>query len=89
MTVRNRAFDHTLVGNHGYSREEVLGSNPTTPKHFSKRLRSRQLLSRNAPSKGHHSRYIALFLKGTYSVDSSFALMRKFFASLQHFLRYF
>ena len=34
MTVRIRAFDHTLVGNHVYSREEVMGSNPTAPNLF-------------------------------------------------------
>ena len=29
---------------------------------------SRWRLLRNSPSKGHHSRYITLFFKGTYSV---------------------
>ena len=88
MTVRIRAFDHTLVGNHVYSREEVLGSNPTTPKSlFSKRLRSRQPLSRNAPSKGHHSRYVTLSLKGTNSVNSFYELMRRCCEGLKHFRR--
>ena len=32
MTVRIRAFDHTLVGSNADSREEVMGSNPTAPK---------------------------------------------------------
>ena len=34
MTVRIRAFDHTLVGSNADSREEVIGSNPTAPKLF-------------------------------------------------------
>ena len=88
MTVRIRAFDHTLVGNHVYSREEVLGSNPTTPKpFFPKGLRSRQPLLRSALSKGHDSRYITLSLKGTYSVRSFYELKRMFWIGLQHFLR--
>ena len=36
MAVRNRAFDCTLVGKHVCSGEGVLGSNPTTPKMFTK-----------------------------------------------------
>ena len=32
MTVRIRAFDHTLVGSNADSGEEVMGSNPTAPK---------------------------------------------------------
>ena len=88
MTVRIRAFNRTVMGNHVHSREEVLGSNPTTPKFFfSKGVRSRQPLLRNAPSKGHHTRYITLFLKGTYSVRSFYELMRMFCAGLQHSLR--
>ena len=31
LAVRIRAIDHTLVVNHVCSKEEVLGSNPTTP----------------------------------------------------------
>ena len=88
MTVRIRAFDHTLVGSNADSREEVMGSNPTAPKlFFSNSLRSRQLLLRNAPSKGHHSRYITLFLKGTSSVNSFYEPMRRFCEGLHHFLR--
>ena len=34
MTVRIRAFDHTLVGSNADSREGVMGSNPTAPKLF-------------------------------------------------------
>ena len=34
MTVRIRAFDHTLVGSIADSREEVMGSSPTAPKLF-------------------------------------------------------
>ena len=41
----------------------------------------------NAPSKGHHSRYITLFFKGTYSVIGFYELMRMFLVSLMHFLR--
>ena len=40
----------------------------TTPKLFPKVFVARRRLLRNAPSKGHHSRYITLFFKGTYSV---------------------
>ena len=50
------------------SREGVLDSNPTTPELFPKVFVARRRLLRNAPSKGHHSRYITLFFKGTYSV---------------------
>ena len=63
-----------------------MGSISTPQTLFSKSLRSRQLLLRNAPSKGHHSRYITLFLKGTSSVNSFFELIRKFCDGLQHFL---
>ena len=35
----------------------------------------------------HHSRYITLFFKGTYSVIGLFGLMRMFLVSLMHFLR--
>ena len=38
MTVRIRAFDHTLVGSNAGSREEVMGSNPTAPKLFFQRF---------------------------------------------------
>ena len=41
----------------------------------------------NAPSKGHHSRYITLFFKGTYSVIGFYEVMRMFLVSLMHFLR--
>ena len=34
MTVRIRAFDHTLVSSNANSREEVMGSSPTAPKLF-------------------------------------------------------
>ena len=34
MTVRIRAFDHTLVGNSMCSQVEVMGSNPTAPNLF-------------------------------------------------------
>ena len=69
MAVRIRAFDCTLVGKHVCSREGVLGS-----KVFVARWR----LLRNAPSKGHHSRYITLFFQGTYSVIGFYEVMRVF-----------
>ena len=68
IAVRIRAFDCTLVGRHMCSREGVLGSNPTIAKLFPKVFVARRRLLTNAASKGHHSRYITLFFKGTYSV---------------------
>ena len=65
----------------------ILRSNPTTPKLFPKVFVARRRLLRNAPSKGHHSRYITLFFKGTYSVIGFFEVMRMFLVSLMHFLR--
>ena len=87
MAVRIRAFDHTLVGNHVHSREEVLGSIPSTPKFLPKVLAARWRLLRNGPLKGHHSRYFRLFFKGTCSLVSFYELMRVSFAGLKHFLR--
>ena len=87
MAVRIRAFDCTLVGKHLCSREGVLGSNPTTRKFLPKVFVARWQLLRNAPSKGHDSRYNALFFKGTYSVIGFYELMRMFLISLLHFLR--
>ena len=75
------------MGKHVCSREGVLGSNPTTPKFLSKVFVARRRLLRNAPSKGHHSRYITLFFEGTYSVIGFYELMRMFLVSLMHFLR--
>ena len=69
------------------SREGVLGSNPTTPKFSPKVLVARWRLLRNAPPKGHHSRYITLFFKGTYSVISFIELRGMFLVGLMHFLR--
>ena len=85
--MRIRAFDCTLVGKHVCSREEVLGSNPTTPKLLPKVFVAPWQLLRNAPSKGHHSRYITLFFKGTYSVIGFYELMRIFLVGLMHFVR--
>ena len=34
MTIRIRAFDHTLVGSNADFREEVMGSSPTAAKLF-------------------------------------------------------
>ena len=87
MAVRIRAFDCTLAGRHMCSREGVLGSNPTTPKLFPNVFVARRRLLRNAPSKRHHSRYITLFFKGTYSVIGFYEVMRMFLVSLMHFLR--
>ena len=85
--VRIRAFDCTLVGKHMCSREGVLGSNPSTPKILPNVFVARRRLLRNAPSKGHHSRYITLFFKGTYSVIGFYVLMRMSLVSLMYFLR--
>ena len=75
------------MGKHVCSREGVLGSNPNTPQFLPKLFVARCRLLRNAPSKGHHSRYITLFLEGTYSVISFYELMRMFVVGLMHFLR--
>ena len=87
MAVRIRAFDCTLVGKHVCSGEGVLGSNPTTPKFLPNVFVAGWRLLRNAPSKGHHSRYITLFFKGTYSVIGYYELMRMFLVGSMHFLR--
>ena len=87
MAVRIRASDCTLVGKHMCSREVVLGSNPTTPKILPNFFVARWRPLRNAPSKGHNSRYITLFFKGTYSVIGFYELMRMFLVSFMHFLR--
>ena len=87
MAVRIRAFDCTLVGKHVCSREGVLGSNPTTPKFLPNVFASRWRHLRNAASKGHHSRYITVFFKGTYSVRDFYELMGMSSAGLMHFLR--
>ena len=79
--------DCTLVGKHMSSREGVLGSNPTTPKFLPKVFVACRRLLRNAPSKGHHSRYITLFFEGTYSVIGFYEVMRMFLVNLMHFLR--
>ena len=86
MAVRIRAFDCTLVGKHVCSREGVPGSSPTTPEFLPKVFVARWRLLRNAPSKGHHSRCITLFFKGTYSVIGFYELMRMFLVGLMHFL---
>ena len=86
MAVCIRAFDCTLVGKHMCSREGVLGSNPTTPKFLPKVFVACWQLLRNAPSKGHHSRYITPFFEGTYSVIGFYELMRMFLVSFMHFL---
>ena len=87
MTVRIRAFDCMLVGKHMCSREGLLGSNPITPKILPNVFIARWQFLRNAPSKGHHSRYITLFFKGTHSVIGFYELMRMFLVSVMRFLR--
>ena len=80
-------LDCTLVGKYVCSREGVLGSNPTTLQFVSKVFASRWRLLRNAPSMGHHSRYITLFFKGTYSVIGFYELMGVSLVDLMHFPR--
>ena len=80
-------FDCTLVGKHVCSREGVLGSNPTTAKLLPNVFVARWRRLRNSPSKGHHSRYIGLFFKGTYSVIGFYELMGMFLVGVMHFLR--
>ena len=77
----------TLVGKHVCSKGGVLRSNPTNPKILPNVFVARWRLLRNAPSKGHHSRYITLFFKGTYSVIGFYELMRIFLVGLMHFVR--
>ena len=86
ISIRIRAFNCTLVGKHVCSREGVLGSNPTTPKFLPNVFVARCPLLRNAPLKGHHSRYITLFFEGTYSVIGFYELMGMFLVGLMHFL---
>ena len=74
------------MGKHVCSREGVLGSNPTTPKFLLKVFAALWRPLRNAPLKGHHSRYITLFCKGTYSVIGFYDPMRVFLIGLMHFL---
>ena len=62
-----------------------MGSNPTTPKFLPNVFVARWRLLRNAPSKGHHSRYITLFFKGTYSVIGFYEVMRIFFCRFNAF----
>ena len=69
------------------SREGVLDSNPTTPKFLPKGFAARWRLLRNAPWKGHHSRYITMFFKGTYCVIGFYELMGVSLAGYMHFLR--
>ena len=87
MAVRIGAFHCTLVGKNVCSREGVLSSNPTTPKFLPNVFVALWRLLRNAPSRGHHSRYITLFFKGTYSVIGFYELMRMFLVGVMHFLR--
>ena len=69
------------------SGQGVLGSITTAPTlfFFPKVFASRRRILRNAPSKGHHSRYITLFFKGPYSVIGFYEVMRMFLVSLMPF----
>ena len=87
IAVRIRVFDCTLVAKHVCSREGVLGSNPTTPKLLPKVFVARWRRLRNAPSKGHHSGYITLFFKGTYSVIGLYELMGMFLVGVMQVVR--
>ena len=64
-----------------------MGSTPTTPEFLPNVFVARWRLLRNAPSKGHHSRYITLFPKSTYSVIGFYELLEMFLVHLMHFLR--
>ena len=75
------------MGKHMCSREGVLGSNPTNPTFLPTVFVARWRVLRNAPSKGHHSRYLTLFVEGTYSVIGFYELMRVFLVVLMHFPR--
>ena len=73
------------MGKHVCSREGVLGSNPITPKFLPKGFVAHWRFLKNAPPKGHHSRYITLFFKGTHSVVAFYELMRMILVGLIHF----
>ena len=88
MDVRIRAFDHSPVGNDPHYRKEILGSIPSTPKRLRNAFAARWQLLRNTPLTGHHSRFITLFFKGTYSLLGFYELMRVHIAGGKHFLRY-
>ena len=77
------------MGKHVCSREGVLGSNPTISKFVPNGFAPRWRFLRNAPLKGHHSRYITLFLEGTYSVIGFYELMGMFLVGSMHFLKKF
>ena len=85
IAVRIRALDCTLLVKHVCCREGVLGSNATTPKLEPKVFVARWRPLRNAPSKGHYSRYITLFFEGTYSVIGFYELMRMFLGKFNAF----
>ena len=87
IPVRIRAFDCTLVGKHVCSGEGVLGSNPTTPSFLPNVFAARWRHLRNAPSQGHHSRYITHFVKRTYSEIGFLELVGVSMAGFMHFLR--
>ena len=87
MAVRIRALDCTLMGKHVHSREGVLGSNPTSAKLLPNVCAARSRLLMNAPSKGHHTRYITLFREATYCVISFYEVMKMSYAGLRDFPR--
>ena len=62
-------------------------SNPTAPKLFFQALTLTPATFEECPFEGKHSSYITLLLQGTSSVNSCYALMRRFCEGLHHFLR--
>ena len=89
MAVCMRAFDCTPVGKHVHSGEGVRGSNASSSKCLPKGCAARWRLLKNAPSKGHHTRYITPFLEGNYSVINFSEEMKMSYAGFRHFLRQF
>ena len=86
MAVRIRAFDCTLVGKHVCSREGVLGSNPTTPKNFTKSIRCTLVTFEECPIEETSFTVHYTVFQGYYSVIGFYELMRMFLVSLMHLL---
>ena len=80
MGVRIRSFDHTLVGNSVYSKEEVLGCISSTPGFLPNIFAQRR---DGMPSYRVH----CTVFHGTGSVIGFYELMRMSFAGLKQFLR--
>ena len=75
------------MGKHVCSREGVLGSNPTTPKIFTKRFRRTLATFEECPIERTSFTTLSLFFKGTYSVIGFYELIGMFLVGLMHFLR--